>query len=178
MSEKIQLVKTGRVWKFGDNINTDLILPNTAFRLPEKERNKMCFYANRPGWTDLVQPGDIIVGGHNFGLGSGRPVGSVLQGCGIIGLVAESIAGLTLRNSVNVSLPGIDCPGVTELFEEGDIARIDYMSGKVENVTRNKSLQGKPLEQLLAEIVVAGGVIPMLIREGYVEDHPTDAKAF
>ena len=178
MSEKIEMIRTGRVWKFGDNINTDLILPNSAFRMAEKERNKMCFHANRPGWTDLVQPGDIIVGGHNFGMGSGRPVGSVMRGCGIVGLVAESINGLCLRNCVNVSLPGIDCPGVGAIFEEGDVARIDYMSGKVENVTRNKSLQGKPLEQLLAEIVVAGGVIPMLIAEGYIEEHPTDAVGF
>ena len=52
---------SARTWKFPDNINTDLILPNIAFRVPEKERNKMCFHANRPGWTDLVQPGDIIM---------------------------------------------------------------------------------------------------------------------
>ena len=175
MADKLELTHTGRVWKFGDQINTDLILPSWTFRLPEKERNKAAFSAIRPGWADQVQPGDIIVGGQNFGLGSGRPVGSVLRGCGIVGLVAESINGLCLRNCVNFSLPGIDCPGVSAIFEEGDVARIDYMSGKVENVTRNKSLQGKPLEQLLAEIVVAGGVIPMLIREGYIEEEPTDA---
>ena len=175
MADKLELTHTGRVWKFGDQINTDLILPSWTFRLPEKERNKAAFSAIRPGWADQVQRGDIIVGGQNFGLGSGRPVGSVLRGCGIVGLVAESINGLCLRNCVNFSLPGIDCPGVSALFEEGDVARIDYMSGKVDNVTRNKSLQGKPLEQLLAEIVVAGGVIPMLIREGYIEEEPTDA---
>jgi len=175
MTEKTQLIKTGRVWKFGDQINTDLIMPNTSFRLSEAERAKMAFGAIRPGWADLVQPGDIIVGGQNFGLGSGRPVGAVLRKCGIVGLVAESINGLCLRNCVNFSLPGIDCPGVAAAFEEGDIAKIDYISGVVENLTRHTKLQGKPLEPLLAGIVTAGGVIAMLVREDYIESQPTNA---
>ncbi len=175
MAEKLELTHTGRVWKFGDQINTDLIMPAWSFRLTEVERNKAAFGAIRPGWADLVKPGDIIIGGQNFGLGSGRPIGSVLRGCGIVGLAAESINGLALRNCVNFSLPGIDCPGISAAFEEGDIARIDYISGTVENVTRGKTLKGKPLEKLLAEIVLAGGVIPMLVREGYIESEPTEA---
>lgn len=176
MAKEIQLIHTGRVWKFGDQINTDLIMPASAFYLKGRERAKMIFHAVRPGWADHVKEGDIIVGGQNFGLGSGRPVGAVLRECGIVGLVAESINGLCLRNCVNFSLPGIDCPGVSAAFEEGDVARIDFMSGKVENVTRGKTLQGKPLERLLAEIVMAGGVIPMLVQEGYIEPEPTDVK--
>ena len=175
MNENNKLVFSGRVWKFGDLINTDLIMPSASFRLSEKDRAKMAFSAIRPGWAAGVQPGDILIGGQNFGLGSGRPVGSVLRMCGIVGLVAESINGLCLRNCVNYSLPGIDCPGISAAFEEGDIARVDFITGKVENVTRNTTLQGKPLVTLLAEIVVSGGVIPMLIREGYVETEPTDA---
>ena len=77
MSEENQLILTGRVWKFGDQINTDLIMPNSSFRLPEKERSRMAFSAIRPGWADMVRPGDLIIGGQNFGLGSGRPVGAV-----------------------------------------------------------------------------------------------------
>ena len=172
MSERAQLTRTGRIWKFGDQINTDLIMPGASFRLSEQERNRMAFSAVRPGWTSEVREGDIIIGGHNFGMGSGRPVGAVLRGCGIVGLVAESINGLCLRNCVNFSLPGIDCPGVSALFEEGDIARIDFLSGEVENVTRGRSLQGRRLVSLLTEIVLAGGVLPMLVRDGYVEARP------
>ena len=174
MAKKLELTHTGRVWKFGDQINTDLILPNTAFRMAEKERNRMAFHAIRPDWVDLVKEGDILIGGQNFGLGSSRPVGSVLRGCGIVGLAAESINGLCLRNCVGVSLPGIDCPGISAAFDEGDIAHIDFVTGKVENRTRKTTLQGKPLAKLLVEICLAGGVIPMLIQEGYIEDHPTD----
>jgi|SoiMethySBSTD1v2_1073268.scaffolds.fasta_scaffold44802_2 3-isopropylmalate/(R)-2-methylmalate dehydratase small subunit len=165
-----ELVRTGRVWKFGDNINTDLMLPHTAFRMPKAEQHTLCFEAIRPGWVKEVKPGDLIVAGENFGMGSGRPVGTILVACGIAGVVAEAINGLCLRNCVNFSLPAIDCPGVTAIFEDGDTARIDYLSGRVENLTNGKSLQGKPLASLLADIVLAGGVVPMLVREGYVEE--------
>jgi len=170
MSCTMALVRTGRVWTFGDQVNTDLILPSAAFRMPRSEQHKLCFEAIRPGWVSDVRAGDIIIGGENFGMGSGRPVGTVLRACGIAGLVAESINGLCLRNCVNFSLPGIDCPGVTRIFEDGDMARVDYVSGVVENLSRHKYLQGKPLASLLAEVVVAGGVIPMLIKEGYIEE--------
>jgi len=170
MSKELELIRTGRVWTFGDQINTDLILPSAAFRMPKSEQHRLCFEAIRPGWVNEVRAGDIIVGGENFGMGSGRPVGTVLRACGIAGLVAESINGLCLRNCVNFSLPGIDCPGVSRIFEDGDTARIDYVTGLVENLSRNRSLQGKPLAPLLAEIVLAGGVIPMLIREGFIAE--------
>jgi 3-isopropylmalate/(R)-2-methylmalate dehydratase small subunit len=172
MSDADDLVRTGRVWKFGDQINTDVILPSAAFRLPQSDQHKLVFEALRPGWAAMVNPGDIIVGGHNFGLGSGRPVGAVLRACGIAGLVAESINGLCLRSCVNYSLPGINCAGVSALFEEGDSARIDFLSGRVENLTRGGTLIGQPLVTLLADIVTAGGVIPMLIREGWLESTP------
>jgi len=177
MTATMELVHTGRVWKFGDQINTDLILPASTFRLPQSEHHKFCFEAIRPGWVNAVRPGDIIIGGENFGMGSGRPVGTALRACGIVGLVAESINGLCLRNCVNFSLPGMDCPGVTAIFEDGDIARVDFVSGRVENVTRGKSVQGKPLAPLLAQIVIAGGVIPMLLKEGFIHAEPFVASA-
>ena len=93
----------------------------------------------------------------------------MLRVCGIDGLVADSVNGLCLRTLVNFKLPAISCPGVSEAFEEGDIARIDYMSGVVENLTRHRTLQGIPLPKLLGEIVIAGGIMPMLIAEGYVD---------
>ena len=162
------LIHTGRVWKFGDQINTDLILPSSSFRLPQNEQHMLCLDAIRPGWAKQVASGDIIVAGENFGMGSGRPVGTILRACGIAGLVCESINGLCLRNCVNFGLPGMDCPGVAGIFEDGDLAKVDFLSGKVENLTRHKSINGKPLAPLLADIVTAGGVIQMLLREDYI----------
>ena len=162
-------VVEGRVWKFGDNINTDLIYPNTAFRAPEKEQHRLTFSSNRPGWVDQVREGDLIVGGLNFGMGSGRPSGKMLYECGIRGVMAETLNGLCLRNCVVAGLAASQCKGVTDLFEEGDVGRFDYVTGLVTNVTRGRSLKGEPVAPLLLETVRAGGVLPMLVREGYVE---------
>lgn len=168
----MELIREGRVWKFGDNINTDIILPGAAFRLPLDEQHKLCFSAIRPDWVAAVRPGDIIIGGENFGMGSGRPVGATMRTCGIGAVVAESVNGLCLRNCIGVSLPSFSCPGVTALFEEGDIARIDFTAGTVENRSRGRSIQTKPLPPLLAEIVLAGGLVPMLAKGGWIEASP------
>jgi 3-isopropylmalate/(R)-2-methylmalate dehydratase small subunit len=159
------------VWKFGDQINTDLIQPSTVFRLPQEEQHRSCFEAIRPGWVDLVQPGDLIIAGDNFGIGSGRPIGSVLRACGIAGLAANSINGLALRNCLNFSLPALNCPGISAIFREGETARIDYLAGAVENVTRNIMIKTAPLAEELAAIVLAGGLVEMLVEGGYIEKH-------
>src|SRR5262245_40080392 len=118
-----------RTWKVGDNINTDLILPIQAFYLPAAEQPKYVFHANRPGWVDLVKPGDILIGGKNFGMGSSRPAARSLKNLGIACLVAPSINGLFFRNCVNFAFPAVECPGVDEAFEEGDIAEVDFDAG-------------------------------------------------
>ena len=172
MTEKSRLVFTGRVWKFGDLVNTDMIMPSTAFRLPKAEQHTLCFETVRPGWAKAVKPGDILVAGENFGMGSSRPIGEVLRACGIVAVLAESVNGLALRNCINSSLPALNCAGVAALFEDGDTARVDFLAGRVENITRNKALKTAPLAPLLADIVAAGGVIPMLVKEGDVEPAP------
>jgi 3-isopropylmalate/(R)-2-methylmalate dehydratase small subunit len=166
------MVRTGRVWKFGENINTDLILPSKAFALPHDQMHRFAFEAIRPGWVDMVQKGDLIVGGENFGMGSSRPVGAVLHRCGIAGVIADSINGLCLRNCINASIPAASCPGVSAMFEDGDTARIEFLTGVIENVTKRTSITTRPLAPLLAELVEAGGIIPMLVAEGYVEKQP------
>jgi len=100
-----------RVWKFGDNINTDLILPNVAFYLTPQEQLKYIFRANRPGWVDLVQPGDILIGGRNFGMGSSRPAARNLKNLGLACLVAEGVNGLFYRNCVNFAFLQPSAPG-------------------------------------------------------------------
>lgn len=168
----MELIREGRVWKFGDNINTDLIFPQSAFRLPVAEQRALVFSAIRPNWVAQVESGDLIIGGRNFGTGSGRPVGKVFSECGIAGLAADSINGLCVRNCINYSFPALECAEVSSLFEEGDVARIDFTAGVVHNLTRGKHRQGKPLPAFLIEMIDSGGIIPMLIRDGYIEDKP------
>lgn len=159
---------TGRVWKFGDNINTDLMVPGFALRMSAEDQLKHLFAANRPGWLDEVREGDIIVGGINFGTGSSRPGARSIYRAGIRALLAESINGLFLRNAVNFGLPAMPCPGVSDLFEEGDIAEVNFTTGEVRNQRTGAVIVGKRLPQPLMDIVDAGGIEPLLRKEGYL----------
>jgi 3-isopropylmalate/(R)-2-methylmalate dehydratase small subunit len=159
---------TGKVWKFGDDINTDLVIPNFAVMLTLEEQLPYCFSANRPGWVDEVQEGDVLLGGRNFGVGSARDIGAVFKALGISGVVAESFNGLGLRNCLNSGLPPLACPGILDAFDEGDIAEVDWTNGAVKNVTKGTTLQGNPVPKQLQDIVKAGGVENALRNEGYL----------
>jgi 3-isopropylmalate/(R)-2-methylmalate dehydratase small subunit len=160
---------TGKVWKFGSDINTDLVIPNFAIYLKREEQPQHCFVANRPGWVDEVQPGDILLAGTNFGVGSGRPIGDVFVDLGISAVVAESFNGLGLRNCVNAGLASLPCTGVLDAFDEGDIAEVDWSTGEIRNLTKGTSLQGQALPPDIQNVVEVGGVMKMLKKEGYLE---------
>jgi 3-isopropylmalate/(R)-2-methylmalate dehydratase small subunit len=161
-----------RVWKFGDNINTDLILPNVAFYLTPQEQVKYIFRANRPGWVELVQPGDILIGGKNFGMGSSRPAARNLKNLGLACLVAEGINGLFYRNCVNFAFPATECTGIFDSFDEGDTAEVDFDNATVTNVTQGKSLPMRQIPPPLLKIVEAGGIFSLLEKEGAITPKP------
>ena len=159
---------SGKVWKFEHDINTDLVIPNFAVLMPVEEQLQHCFSANRPGWVDEVEAGDVLVVGRNFGVGSARNIGAVFKGLGIAGVVAESFNGLGLRNCINVGMPSLPCEGVLDLFEEGDMAEVDWTTGAVRNATRGATLQGAPIPLQLQQLVAAGGVEDVLRADGYL----------
>lgn len=159
---------SGRVWIVGDNINTDLILPIQAYYLSVDEQAKWVFSANRPGWSSIVGQGDILVGGRNFGMGSSRPAARSLRNLGLACLLAESINGLFYRNAVNFAFPAMEVPGVTELFVEGDVAEVSFSDARVLNVRSGASLHGVAMPPPLMRILEAGGIYPLLEREGLV----------
>jgi 3-isopropylmalate/(R)-2-methylmalate dehydratase small subunit len=159
---------SGKVWKFGHDINTDLVIPNFAVLMPVDEQLQHCFSANRPGWVDEVGAGDVLVVGRNFGVGSARNIGAVFKGLGIAGIVAESFNGLGLRNCINVGMPSLPCEGALDAFEEGDIAEVDWTTGAVRNATGVATLQGSPIPLQLQNLVAAGGVEDVLRAEGYL----------
>lgn len=154
----------GRVWCFGANISTDLMMPGASVLarpgITGKEAAKYCMEANRPGWAMQVQPGDIVVAGSNFGCGSSRPAPRMFLWLGIAVVVADSMSRLFFRNAVSEGLPTLSCPGVSAIFEEGDTARIDIVAGLVTNITRNRSAQGQPLQHDSPpmQILRAGGL--------------------
>jgi len=159
----------GRVWIFGDNIDTDLMMPHGAFEKSLREQAQFVFKANRPGWVDLVKKGDIIVAGRNFGTGSSRPAALLFKTLGLEAIAAESVNGLFFKNCINFGLPAFNCPGVTESFKEGDVAEIDPQAGTIRNVATGKSLRTGILPEMLMNIIAAGGMIELLTKEGCLE---------
>lgn len=161
-------VVSGRVWKFGDNIDTDAMFPGFALRLPVAEGARHVFYALRPGWVDEVQPGDVLVAGRNFGIGSSRPVPLLFRELGIAAVVAEEVNSLFFRNCINYGIPAVTAPGVGDMLQEGDEAEIDVREGWVRNVGSGAKMQGERFPQFVLDILDAGGVIPKLRRDGYL----------
>ena len=160
---------SGKVWKFGDDINTDLIFPHHALRLSPDEQAKMVFSDNRPGWTDSVSPGDLIVAGKNFGTGSARPGSIILKHLGLGGMIADSMNGIFFRNCIGYGFPALQCGGVSGMFEEGDRAEFDLLTGEVKNLTTGAVLRGNPLSEKMTEMIAAGGIDGFLIRNGFVK---------
>ena len=158
-----------RVWKFPSNINTDLILPSGSIYMSLAEQVKLVFKANRPGWVDQVRAGDIIIADKNFGLGSSRPASRSLKSLGISCLIAESINGLFFRNCVAYAFPAMQCPGVYNLFEEGDVALVNFSDGTIRNTRTSRTLTAKVLPAKLLDLLDAGGVYPLLERQGIIE---------
>ncbi len=107
------LAITGKVWVFGDDLNTDAMYPAFAMKMDPPEAAKHVFYEVRPGWTDEVSPGDIVLAGKNFGVGSSRPVAALFTELGVAGLVAEEFNSLFFRNAVNAGLPAMTLPEAT-----------------------------------------------------------------
>jgi 3-isopropylmalate/(R)-2-methylmalate dehydratase small subunit len=159
----------GNIWKFGDNINTDLILPGRAQWFSEAEQMECVFEANRPGWIHEISPGDIIVGGRSFGMGSSRPAARSLRNLGLGCLIAESINGLFYRNCVNWGFRALECPGIAAAFEEGDIAEVSFDNFTVRNARTGEALQAVAIPPALLETMEAGGVLPQLEKEGLIE---------
>lgn len=158
----------GKVWVFGDDINTDLIAPTPYIYMPAKEQARHVFEANRPGWVNDVKPGDVIVAGRNFGMGSSRPAPMVLNALSIGCVLADSINALFFRNCVSFGLVAMECPGVSRLFEEGQHARASLGDFKVTNVDTGRSLDAKRVPDSLIGLMQGGGIFPLLEREGLI----------
>lgn len=166
MSGELQV--TGRVWVFGDGLTTDDMYPPDAMKLDIPEAAKQVFHAVRPGWTAEVRPGDIVVAGRNFGLGSSRPVAALFRQLGVAALIAEEFNSLFFRNAVNAGLPAMTVPEATSVFHDGDTASIDLAAGSWSNQTTNTVGTVPVLPDLVLEIIACGGVLPRLAQQGYL----------
>lgn len=157
-----------RLWKFGDDINTDLMLPGAVMAKTEAEQARAVFAANRPGWIDEMKKGDAIVAGRNYGMGSNRPASRSLRNIGVSFLLAESINGLFFRNSVNFGFLALECPGCFAAFEEGDTAEFDPDQWSVRNARTGAVLKPLPIPERLLALMRGGGIYPVLERDGFI----------
>jgi 3-isopropylmalate/(R)-2-methylmalate dehydratase small subunit len=158
----------GRVWKFGDNINTDLMLPGPYLYQSAAAQATAVFINNRPGWLQEMRQGDVIIGGFNYGMGSSRPAARSLRNCGVGFLLAETINGLFFRNSVNHGFRAFECPGVTQAFEEGDTAELSIEDWTATNPRTGQTLPITPVPKVLLDMMLGGGILPLLEAQGLI----------
>lgn len=148
------------VWKFGDDIDTDAVIPGKYLILNTPgELAKHAFEGVRPEFAGGVKEEDIIVAGYNFGCGSSREHAPLaLKGAKVNCIIAKSFARIFFRNSINIGLPLLECPD-TDKIEEDDHIKVDFASGVITNTTKKETYQATPLPDFVSRIVDSGGLI-------------------
>ena len=152
----------GRVWKFGDNVDTDVMAPWSSISKPWEERRGDTLHI-RPEFAGEVKPGDVIVAGKNWGCGSSREQApDALKRLGVAAVVAESFGRIYFRNGIALAFPNVACPGVSDAFEEGDVLELDLETAIVRNATRGAELSGHPYTPEMLRIIEKGGLLEVL----------------
>lgn len=160
----------GKAWKFGDNISTDLIAPGRLFHLRSNlpEFAKHVMEDADPEFAKKVRPGDFIVGGGNFGLGSSREhAPTIIKLAGVGAVLAKSFARIFFRNAINVGLCAIECD--TDKIDQNDELEIDLDNGIIKNLTKNIELTFSPLPQVMQKILSEGGLVDYIKNHGDLE---------
>jgi 3-isopropylmalate/(R)-2-methylmalate dehydratase small subunit len=161
----MSIIVSGKVWKFGDNINTDYMSPSSSYDKPWEEQKKTILHIHKT-FTEECQPGDVIVAGKNFGCGSSRetaPINLKLLGIGCV--AAESFGRIFYRNCIAVAFPVIACPGVFDMFEEGDQLEMDFENALIKNLSSGKEIRGPAMSEDLISIIREGGLLGLLMKE-------------
>lgn len=151
----------GKVWKFGDDVDTDVIIPARYLNTSDPEElAKHCMEDIDPNFSRKVSPGDIVVAGKNFGCGSSREHAPIaIKGAGIAAVVASSFARIFYRNSFNMGLPIFEAPGAVDRISAGDILVIDLERGVINNRTTGERYSTKPIPGFMRELIEAGGLM-------------------
>lgn len=158
-----QLIFKGRVWKLGDNIDTDVITPGKYLILPMDELKNYVLEPIDPEFSRKVKLGDIIVAGRNFGCGSSREQApAALKALGISVVIAESFARIFFRNAISLGLPVVICEEISKRVSNGDLLEVNLEIGEIRNLNTGQIFKTKTLSRQMIEILKAGGVIPLL----------------
>ena len=154
-----QKILKGKSFKFGDNISTDLIAPGRYFHLRSNmpELAKHVLEDADPGFAKKIRPGDFVVGGKNFGLGSSREhAPTIIKIAGAGAVLAKSFARIFFRNCINVGLPALICD--TDAIDEGDLLEVNLGSGIIKDITKDLEISFNPLPEVMIKILYDGGL--------------------
>lgn len=159
------MLAKGRAYKFGDNINTDIIYPGKYLSVTtdREEMSRHCFEMVYPDFLRSAKPGDIIVAGKNFGCGSSREqAATCLKYFGIGAIVAVSCARIFYRNAINLGLPVLIVPDIAEVVQHGENIEVDFEIGRVRIISSGREVPGVQLPPIILNIITAGGLVPYL----------------
>ncbi|MBR2294133.1 MAG: 3-isopropylmalate dehydratase small subunit [Clostridiales bacterium] len=158
--------KEGRVFKYNDNVDTDVIIPARHLTTADPMQLKLhCMEDIDPEFVNKVREGDIIVAGKNFGCGSSREHAPIaIKASGIALVIAHDFARIFYRNSINVGLPIMECPEASEKISDGDIIEADFDTGLIVNKTRNETYQANPFPEFIKKIIDCGGLVEYTAR--------------
>lgn len=150
----------GRAFVFGDDINTDMIINRKYYRgdKPVSETAKHVFEPIRPGFSENVEKGDIVVAGEHFGSGSSRPAQDYIAAAGVAAVVAESFSRIYYRNSIGAGMPAVISPGITDIVDDGDEIEIDRNRQMVVNHTTGEENPTDPYPDIAEKTKEAGGL--------------------
>ena len=153
--------KAGTVFSFGDNVDTDVIIPARYLNTSEpSELAKHCMEDIDADFIKNVQEGDIIVARKNFGCGSSREHAPIaIKASGISCVIAETFARIFYRNAINIGLPIIECPDAARELEAGDEVDIDFDTGIIRDITKGTQYQGQAFPPFMQELIQAGGLV-------------------
>ena len=157
---------TGTVWRLGDDIDTDAILPARYLNLTQEDQLGLHFMEDvLPGFAAAITPGDILIAGENFGCGSSREHAPMaIRGRGFSCVVATSFSRLFFRNAINIGLPVLTSQEIGQIAQPGARLTVDCLAGTIQDLSSGKTLAGTPLSPFMQEILVAGGLIAYLER--------------
>ncbi|MGQ9632114.1 MAG: 3-isopropylmalate dehydratase small subunit [bacterium] len=151
----------GRAWKYGDNIDTDVIIPARYLNTSDpKELASHCLEDLDGEFADRVKPGDLIVAGSNFGCGSSREHAPLaILHAGVSCVIAKSFARIFYRNAINIGLPIVECPEAAEHIADGDLVSVDLEKGRIENLTKSEMYSASGFPPFMQEILERGGLM-------------------
>ena len=151
----------GRVFKYGDNVDTDVIIPARYLNTSDpKELAMHCMEDIDKEFTNKVQKGDIIVANKNFGCGSSREHAPIaIKESGVSCVIASTFARIFYRNAINIGLPILECDEAVKSIDAGDELEIDFTTGIIKNVTKNQEYKGEPFPEFMQKIINYGGLV-------------------